>query len=81
MKIYNEKQYIVHNPNEVEGLNAELIPGSKLREWLKDGSLKDGDQIYKATLIAVAVEKREIVLADVKGGDDEQDKDTLGAKS
>ena len=73
LKIYSEKYYVVYIPNNFERLNASLIKGSELRCWLQDGSLKDCDEIYKATLIAVAVEKREIVLADVKGGDEGQE--------
>jgi len=62
MRIYNEKKYIVFKPGETEGTNAYIVTGSELREWLKAGSLDDGDQIYRADLVATAVEKREIVL-------------------
>lgn len=64
MKIFDRKLYMVYKPGETETLNAHKMTGPELRLCLKDGSIRDGDEIYAVRLLAVAKEERRITLQD-----------------
>lgn len=47
------------------GWKAEFLRGEELKQWLADGMLHDGDQIFQAHLVATVVETRQISLRGV----------------
>lgn len=63
MRFYDKQKYLIFKPDETERPNANIVTGAELKEYLKDGSIMAGDEIYAVRPIAVAEEKREIILA------------------
>jgi len=64
VRIYSSKTYIIVSRDLKD---VDVVGGAALREKLRDSSLQDGDDIYEATLFAVAREKKQIELVDAAG--------------
>ncbi len=65
------KTYIVFNPKETEGMNAHIVEGAKMPEWLLDGSIKAGYYVFEVANGYLAEEKSTIVLKGKKTEDTE----------
>lgn len=56
------KLFIGYFLNDCEGMNAHLIPQEELAEWLSDGSLDVGDEIYEVKLKYKVIKECKLVL-------------------
>ena len=67
MRIYDDRMYLVVRPISGQEVHEQSWQwsGAKLRHMIEQNQLKEGDVIYRADPVAVAMERREVFIQDI----------------